>query len=212
MVGSPDFDRGRWGRSRPWRQTAAAHWALEELAGRLGELSGLGASAQLSLAFSLVLDAQARHEPVAWITGTASSFFPPDAAACGVDLASLPVVFTPDPPTAGRAAERLVRSGAFGLVVLDLIGLRGVRGRRHVPVPLQSRLAGLCQRHDTALLALTEKGADEASIGALVSLRCEARREEEGARHLLKSIVLKDKRRGAGWEHAEVWRGPAGLC
>lgn len=58
-----------------------ARWELPALAGRLAELSAQGASAALTLAFSLVLDAQRRGEPAAWITPAGSSFYPPDAAA-----------------------------------------------------------------------------------------------------------------------------------
>jgi recombination protein RecA len=195
--------RGEAGRSGD----LPARWELPELSGRVCELSGLGAAAQLSLAFTLVEEAQRGGEPVAWITDRASTFFPPDAAASGVDLEALPVVFVPDAPAAARAADRLARSGAFGLVVLDLVGTRA-----EVPPALQSRLAGLAQRHGTAVLYLTEKSAEGASVGPLVSLRCQADREgREGGRLTCRVRVVKDKRRGPGWTHAELRHGPAGL-
>ena len=96
-------------------------WSSAELSGRLCELSTVGsAPAALTAAFGLVLDAQRAGEPTAWVTTTADTFFPPDVAASGVDLTALIVVRVPDTRTAGRAADRLLRAGAFGLVVLDL--------------------------------------------------------------------------------------------
>lgn len=195
------------------RESAPAvteQWNLPALGGRLVELSGLGASATLSLAFSLVADAQARQEPAAWVACHGSSFYPPDAAACGIDLDNLPVVFTPTAPRAARAAERLARSGAFGLVVIDLAGERPL-----LPQALLSRLAGLAGKHDCAVVVLTAKPADRASLGSLVSLRAEARREalerQVPGRFACRLEALKDKRRAPGWTHEESRLGPPGL-
>lgn len=187
-----------------------AQWTLSALAGRLVELSGLGASATLSLAFSLVADAQGRQEPAAWVACHGSSFFPPDAAACRIDLDNLPVVFTPTAARAARAGERLLRSGAFGLVVLDLAGERPL-----LPQALISRLAGLAEKHDAVVAVLTAKPADRASLGSLVSLRAEARRvpveRQVPGRYACRLEVLKDKRRPPGWTHEEIRSGPPGL-
>jgi len=128
-------------------------WSYRACAGRLIELSGTRAAPLLTLAFALVLDTQQAGEPVAWVQRTGSTFFPPDAARNGVDLKSLVVVRLPDPvsgpapgqpapahpaqghpapgysaqshpaQTLARAAARLLRAGAFGLVALDLTGL-----------------------------------------------------------------------------------------
>lgn len=187
-----------------------AQWTLAALAGRLVELSGLGPSATLSLAFSLVADAQGRQEPAAWVACHGSSFFPPDAAACGIDLDNLPVVFTPTAARAARAGERLLRSGAFGLVVLDLAGERPL-----LPQALISRLAGLAEKHDAVVAMLTAKPADRTSLGSLVSLRAEARRvpveRQVPGRYACHLEVLKDKRRPPGWTHEEIRPGPPGL-
>jgi recombination protein RecA len=189
------------------RVPSPSRWGLDAFAGRLSELSGLGPTARLSLAASLVCEAQHAGETVAWITNRRSTFFPPDAAAGGIDLARLPVVFTPDAPAAARAAWWLIQSGGFGLVVLDLVG-----SDAKVPTPLQSRLTSAAQRHGAAVVFVTEKTADRASLGSLVSLRCEVDRREAGAgRFLCTARALKDKRRGPGWTYTEVRRGPAGL-
>lgn len=164
------------------------------------------ATAPLTLAFGLVLQAQWQNEPVAWITRDDSLFYPPDAAEGGVDLDALTIIRIPDGRAATRAADQLVRSGAFGLIVLDL------GAKPDVPAPLQTRLAGLANKHQTTLLCLTTKGDEIPSLGPLVSLRVAARRERlADDRFSCGLIVLKDKRRGPTWRHAEVCRGPAGL-
>ncbi len=181
-------------------------WDLQEIAGRLTELSGLGGSACLTLATSMVLDAQRQAETVAWITSSNSSFFPLDVAAAGVDLEALAVVRVPDAPSVARAADRLARSGAFGLLVLDL----GANPR--VPAALQARLRSLARKHDTAILCLTEKRASASSLGSLVSLRGEARIRRVGDdRFACELRILKDKHRGPGWMHTEICRGPEGM-
>ena len=196
-------------------------WGLPQITGRFVELSGTGATAVLTAAFGLVLEAQCRDEPVAWITLSSSTFFPPDAAAGGIDLDSLAVVLVRDTHAAARSARQLVRSGGFGLVVIDLgpkpaPGSLFERGRRHrpddgtIPMPLQTSLVGLAQKHDTAVVVLTEKSAQAGSLGSLVSLRAEVRRSPADTRIELE--VLKDKRRGPGQVHQETCRGPAGMC
>jgi len=92
-------------------------WQLSDLAGRLVELSGQQAAARLTAAFGLVLEAQICGDRAAWVTCGQGTFFPPDVAAGGVDVESLPVVRIDHTRAAGRAAEHLVRSGGFGLVV-----------------------------------------------------------------------------------------------
>ncbi|MBI1851482.1 MAG: recombinase A [Planctomycetes bacterium] len=191
---------------------APSAWRLATFRGRLAEISGGRASATLTLAFRLVLDAQKVGEPVAWIGTTSSAFYPPDVADGGVDLAALVVVRVPEVCVIPRAAERLLRSGAFGLVLLDL------GGRARLSLAAQTRLASLALAHDAALLCLTEKDADRQSQGSLVSLRAEAvRRANENAgdyernRFSCEARVQKDKRRAPGWTHRENFRGPDGL-
>ncbi len=214
--GSPSLDFAALARRgvRPARALAARgtggdtpRWHLDEVTGRLVELSGAGAGAWLTAAMSLVAGTQRRGEPVAWVTLRGSFFFPPDAARHGVDLAALPVILAPGAAAAGAAAERLLRSGAFGLVVLDL-----VPAGDDLPAPLVPRLAALAERHGTAVLCLTAKPAAAPSLGPLVSLRCEARREGLGPGPVpCRVTALRDRRRGRPWTHVEAFRGPAGL-
>ncbi len=185
-----------------------AEWGLPTLRGRLVELSACGATATLTASIDLVIEAQREAEPVAWIMGPQGSFYPPDVAESGVDLAALVVVRVPELSGATRAAERLLRSGAFGLVVIDL-------GRAdsaiEIPVAHQGRLVTLAQAHDAAVVCITEKTADSGSIGSLVSLRAEAMRVRSQSGFELTLRVIKDKRRGPGFQRTLRARGPAGL-
>lgn len=151
---------------------------LEGLAGRFVELSGWAASAGLSVAMQLVHAAQLEGRNTVWVSTAASHpFYAPDAAAGGVDLAALPVVLAGDAQQAGRAVSHLLRSGAFALLVLDLVPeAERTGGEVELPLPLQSRIAGLAQRHGTALVVLTAKPPESASLGSLVSLHVHAQR------------------------------------
>jgi recombination protein RecA len=185
---------------------ARSEWTFEDIAGRLVELSGDEQTACLTLAFGMVLEAQRHREPVAWITTPKSMFFAPDVAAGGVDLDAVVVVRVPEVRQFGRAADHLVRSGAFGLIVLDF------EDKAILSTAAQSRLLGLAQKQQTAFLFLTRKPGDVPSLGSLVALRGHCRMQRAGEdRFTCELSVLKDKRRAPGWDHAEVCRGPAGL-
>ncbi len=183
-------------------------WA--SLAGRLCELHGDARSPHLSVAFGRVHEAQQRAEPVVWIAVGPSLFFAPDAAAGGIDLEALPVVRVDTAADAARAADVLLRSGAFGLVVVDL----GPRARWSLAV--QNRLAGLARHHRSVLLCLTRSEARRDGKGVLdspVSLRVQASLERrEDRRFVCVTTATRDKHHGPGWRHEEICRGPDGLC
>lgn len=191
-------------RARRGEQTAA-RWGLSALRSRLVELSARGATATLTAAIEIVAEAQEQSEPVAWLTLTNGSFYPPDVAESGVDLAALVVVRAPDATAVARAAERLLRSGAFGLVILDL------GAGADLSMQIQGRLVTLAQTHDAAVVCLTEKTNDTASLGSLVSLRAEVLRQRERPDFQVHIHVLKDKRSGPGFTQLLKRRGPAGL-
>jgi recombination protein RecA len=180
-------------------------WGLAEIGGRLVEISCSGSAATLTLAFSLVLEAQRQGEVVGWVTSLENFFYPPDAAQGGIDLAALAVVRVSKAESIARAGEKLLRSGSFGLVVLDL-------GGADIPMPLQSRMVGLAHRHYAALVCLTEKESKAFSLSSLVSLRVHAERQADNGLFKCRLRVLKDKRRGPTWVYAEMCRGVAGLC
>ena len=177
-------------------------WGLSILLGRLVEISGHGASAVLSAAMALVREAQTLAGPVAWITPAGQVFFPPDAAACGVDLETLLVVRTRAGPELVQAADIVLRSGGFDLVVLDQAAMS---------LADQTRCAGLARRHHTAVVCLTEKPADASSLGPLIALRADAARIRSDAGFGVRLRVIKDKRGAPGWQCEWACRAPAGL-
>jgi recombination protein RecA len=187
------------------KNQALPQFGLAQVSGRLVELSARGAAATLSAVTQLMVEAQDDLEPVVWIGLPSSSFYPPDLIDGGVDLEALVVVRAPDAIALGRAAERLLRSGAFGLVVLDL----GSHGE--LPVAHQGRLGSLAQKYDAAVVCLTEKSRDASSLGSLISLRVEALRVRKGGELGYGLRALKDKQRGPGWEDWKPVRAPAGL-
>ena len=184
---------------------APSAWTLPGLAGRLVEISGAEDSAALTVALGLVRQAQLLGEPAAWVAPAAETFFPPDAAAGGVDLDALAIVRVSGTRELARAADQLARSGGFGLVVIDTGSLR-------IPLPALSRLMGLAQKHGLAVVFLTDKSGRAPSLGSLVSLRGHAQRRRTGDDEFACELqVLKDKRRAPGWTHHEVCGGPQGL-
>lgn len=183
-------------------------WSLAELRGRLAELSPGAQPAVLTMAVAMIGEAQRQGQPAAWVAVGDDLFHAPDVAAGGVDLSALPVVRTGDPAAAGRAADLLLRSGAFGLVVIDLGAVRQPR----LAMALQSRLVQLALKHDAAVLCLTSTPADDPSLGSLVSLRATASRRRLGpGRYACEVRAIKDKRQGPGWCWQGVWHGPDGL-
>lgn len=190
--------------------SSAPCWGFDEVRGRVVELAAGGGTAALTAAMDVVREGQQQGEPTVWISATPSMFCPEDAAESGVDLRALVVVRVPQVFSAMRCAERVLRSGAFGVVVLDL----GANPR--VPNGIVGKLVKLAQRHDSAVLALTAGRLGAAtpagSLGSLVSLRLDAARERlDDGRFRCVVRVAKDKRRGPGWQSEREYRGPTGL-
>ncbi len=181
-------------------------WSVATLRGRLCELVSHGRTPLLSAAMRLLHQAQCEAQPVAWIAAGVAPFYPPDMAASGIDLSALPVIRTTDLRRGLRVVDTLLRSGAFGLVVLDF----GNNGP--VPMPAQTRLLGLVRKYDCALLFLSRSESRQHRQGTLVSLRGEGHIEtdQEGCFRLHLDFD-RDKRFGPGWSHEEVFRGPHGL-
>ena len=223
-----------------WRGLDISHqskketqWSLSSLTGRVVELSGHRALANLTVAFGLVREAQSLQEPVGWVTLLQSCFYPPDVDEAGVELGDLAVVRLGDIPSATRAAVQLVRSGGFGLVVLDFgppalakiasqarsrqneskqrfYRSRRYAGRQRLASPMMTQLVGLAQKYDTAVILLTEKPSRQASLSSLVSVRAEVSRDPENISRI-DIKILKDKRRGPGRSFRESCHAPAGL-
>ncbi|MET0287391.1 MAG: hypothetical protein ABW352_23095 [Polyangiales bacterium] len=163
--------------------------------GQLLELSG-HAPGKLSTAARLIARAQAEGEPVAWIGARdVAGFYPPDFAQVGVELASLVVVRMPVEPGSHallRASEVLLRSGAFGLMMIDFGNMALPRGE----LSWQARLSGLVRKHDARMVLLTGSSHDVPSLGPLIGLRVTPETERmpgHTGRTLLTPRVLKSK-------------------
>ncbi|MBA3458813.1 MAG: recombinase A [Deltaproteobacteria bacterium] len=202
--------------AEPTTSAPPEQWGLDAMRGRLVELSARGATATLTTAAELVLEAQRAEDPVAWVVPWSldqrtSTFYPPDLMDQGIDLSALVVVRAPSVIASARAVERLLRSGAFGLVVVDFAGV-DMESKR-LPDHLLGRMVSLAQAHDTAVVCLTDKTPETSSLGSLVSLRAEAMRlrEPPASEFEIRLRALKDKRHGPGWSKRSKARGPAGL-
>ena len=221
MFTSRAFAKGLLSSSPSLAESVKQDWGLAQMAGRLVEISGERASANLTVAIGLVLEAQQRGEHAAWVTLRHSTFFPPDVAACGVSLRHLVTVRVETLRDATRAVVELTRSGGFDLVVLDrgpeaLVGRSFSRlskkkqYRERFSTPLLTKLAGLARKHRTAVVVLTEKNERASSLSSLISLRAETKRDKDEPCRL-EIHLLKDKRRGPGRRHHEVCHAPDGL-
>ncbi len=196
-----------WAQRSRMPSPAPGRWTRAALGSCLAELSGADGGPSLTLACSLVREVQQQGEPVAWVTRPGSTFYPPDVADGGIDLAALPVIRLDDVRDRLLAADQLTRSGAFGLLVLDL-----VEDGPGLPLAVQSRLSEQAIAHGALVLCLTAKTERQPSLGSLVTVRGQARRIRRGnGRYACRVEVLKDKRRGPGWTDEEDRRGPDGV-
>lgn len=127
---------------------------VARLRGRLTELTGGADSAAVSLAVSLMKQAKRRGDAVVWEADPTRLFFPDDAYAAGLDVEAVVVVSVADPLLVGTVADRLARSGAMGLLVIDAASQERVQVMRENA--LKGRLVQLARRHDMAIVCITE--------------------------------------------------------
>lgn len=182
-------------------------WSLRALAGRLVEVTQRGAGTAMTWATELLWQAQQQGEPTAWICTGSRLPFAPDIIRYGVDVEACAVVRAGDAQQAAVAADKLLRSGAFGLVVLDL------GEQADIPTALLGRLTKLAQTHSATVLVLTESEEASAALGSLVSLRLLAERdaEERNGESRLRLTAIKDKRQGPGWSDSLPVQHPLGV-
>jgi recombination protein RecA len=192
------------------RALPGAPLPLELPPGKLVEVSGNRDSARLSTAARAVRQAQLERETAAWIQRAGGALYPPDLHECGIDLGALPVVRIPR--TAGahapfRAAELLLRSGAFGLIVVDLTD-----SPARFDAPAQGRILGLAREHASRVMLLTTKPRTTGSLGPLIGVRIEPLRRRIGrGTFAVEPHVLKNKQGLALDLEAQLLRGPWGL-
>lgn len=202
--------------------------------GQLIEVSGGACAARLTTAVALVRRAQLEGETTAWIQLAGGPLFPPDLADSGIDLDALIVVHVPTdrgPAGVARAAELLLRSGGYGLCVLDLSEpapqrrepdaspshVSSTMSARTCPTRLhgsawQARLAGLARLHACRVVLLTRGSERRDSLGPMIGLRLHPRRERHGpGLFAVRPAVLKHKGAPPAEPAVELRRGPWGL-
>lgn len=158
--------------------------------GRVVELGAAVPGGRLTLAAGFVREAQRAGEPAAWVQPEGAGLYPPDLAAAGVSLDHLVVVHAPRaaaPASVARGAELLLRSGGFGLVVLDLCEA-APRGESWL-----ARLGGLARRHGARVVLLTSSDARSPSAGALVAVRAEPLRRRAPGGYLVTPRLHRDR-------------------
>ena len=178
--------------------------------GRLIEIVSAVAGAQMTTAVACLRQAQAQGETAAWVQPAGGSLYPPDLADSGIDLDALLIVNVPANAGAhgsAKAAELLLRSGGFGIVVLDLAELAMMRD-----TTWQGRLLGLAREHSSWLVLLSDGANHAGSLGPLVSLCIEPHRSRtaRGA-FSIEHHIRKDKSGLLNALAVNHRRGPWGL-
>jgi recombination protein RecA len=158
----------------------------------------LGGATSLALAAVRAGQARAREAWCAWVDPEAT-LHAPGVVAAGVDLTRLLYVTPPRVGGAGRAdiartAVKVVASGAFEVVVVDVDAVGGIRqmeGKRTwAPEVLVRKLALLAEPSGTTVLLLTDSTRPRSTHWP-VSLRLELSRP---SRLELSVRVAKDRR------------------
>jgi len=129
--------------------------------GTIGTLEGPPSSGRSALAARLL--AAATRRGLGAVVGV--DLFPPALAAAGVRLERLLIVRTGEPVEAARAADIIVRSGAFTVVVIP--ALPSGRGTGSAT---WTRLASLAHRANALLVAVGDEASAELRYFASVRL------------------------------------------
>ena len=127
--------------------------------GTIAVFEGEGSSGRTAVAARL-LAAQTRSGLAAAIDDGA--LYPPGLAAAGVQLERLLVMPVRNPLGAVRAADILMRSGAFGVTLMPVVSVQG---------KLWARLASLTHHAGALLLALGDQASNELGYFASVRVR-----------------------------------------
>lgn len=205
----------------PRRGEGAPRWSFEELGGSLIEIVEGRAPAALSFCSSLISQAQRADVPLAWLTSGESLFFPADMRQNGVDVGALAIVRLGAAAQMLRAADALIRSGAFGLLLVDGGAALDIHPSQ------QQRLSRMAKKYGVVVVFLrahlsarvAQMGKTRAKTSARssryalkASLQVEASWERAAQGHFGCTLrAIKDRRCAPGWRVQEVRRGTPGL-
>lgn len=196
-----------------WAPTADVFpLTLRDLEGRLCEFSSVGVQGNASVASRYVWEAQRTGAWPVWIS-TMGLPYVEDLEAMGIDSHVLPVIAASDTHRALHAAERVIRSGVCGVVVVD------VGSEANVALATMGRLLQLAQRHATACVFLTERDDQHVSLSPLISLRVQCAYERHAvvlphdgeAPVTLGLHIVRDKRKGVQRTYEAPCYGVDGL-
>lgn len=152
---------------------------------------------------------QKEGDTIGWIRASTGPLFPPNLLERNIDFESLIVVQTPpkmDSADIGRAAEFLLHSGAFGLVVVDLR-----LAELSDYVEWQNRVLILARKFECRVVLLTDKVEQTESVSPLVSVRIEPNRDRWSSnRFAVENRVVKSKV-GLDYPSLGHFSGPLGM-
>jgi len=147
--------------------------------GKVGELIGPVSAGRTAVATATMASATGRGEVVAWLDA-ADAFDPASVAAAGVLLDRVLWVRPSGVEETTRAAELVLGTGGFTVVVADLgvgaetapqrVGGRRPRARGHGKPALALRLARAVERAGAVALVLTERPWIGTLAGATIAL------------------------------------------
>ncbi len=172
--------------------------ALEHLRGRLTQLEGASASARATMCARLGWRAQRAGHPIVWIH-TLEAPYAPDLEVLGVDLRALTLVRVDTTRDALWAADGVMRTPTFALVILAIQDTHGLHDAA------LARLAGLARRHRLGLVFSTPL---RLRLGSFISERARVTRHDAG----LQVHILKDRRGVCGPTSLEPCDEAMGLC
>jgi recombination protein RecA len=186
------------------RAAGGGSWKYESLVGVLAEVSEERPSGAVSFVTEIIVEAQTRNEPVAWVSGADSIFFPPDLAARGVDVSAVAVIRAGGENESLTAAEWLAGPAAIGLLIVD------AEGQWNVSESSLGRILKLAEKNQCAVIFLTRKRRHEPSLGSRIAVRgCI---ERSGTLPLIVDITtVKDKRSNSSTRQRRQYNGPSGM-
>lgn len=186
---------------RPRTSDLGGLFDLPRVRGRVVEVSEAGSFGALSALCGLLAQVQALGDQIVWVETGSSLFFPPDLAFRGLDVGAITVILAPGTKEGLLAADWVVRSGAFPLVVVDWAG--GMVDEADL-----GRLARVAEDRESTVLFLTRKPPEAPSLATQVSLRGTVTLGPGGE---TRWQVTRDKRSGPPVPQAAVYHGPFGL-
>ncbi len=200
------------GSSLDLRVPEKTDFTLAGLSGKVVEISGWEHPAGLSLAASFIQECQGKGGLAAWISPRCGNrgtlFFPPDFEDRGIDCNSLPILWTASAADGFSIADRLLRSRAFDMLVVDLTGVRQPR-----PAGGLGRLHRGARDSGCLVLCLTRRRPGESSLDPMVFVHLHGfsqAAEPEGFFDV-SITVQKDKNHAPGRIFRRRYGSPVGL-